>query len=50
MFEEVLRQASFDLPFRVFLEERLGAGNDHPAWIRLPESEYLKVRVLRRVE
>jgi len=50
MFEDVLRQASFDLPFRVFLEERLGAGADHPAWLRLPESEYLKVRVLRRVE
>jgi len=50
IFEEVLRQASFDLPFRVFLEERLGAGSDHPAWIRLPESEYLKVRILRRVD
>ncbi len=50
MFEDVLRQASFDLPFRVFLEERLGAGSDHPVWLRLPESEYLKVRVLRRVE
>ena len=50
IFEDVLRQASFDLPFRVFLEERLGAGPDHPAWIRLPESEYLKVRVLRRID
>jgi len=49
-FEDVLRQASFELPFRVFLEERLGAGPDHPVWLRLPESEYLKVRVLRRVE
>ena len=47
-FEEVLRQAAADLPFRVLLRERLGAGMDHPAWVALPESEYLKVLVLER--
>ena len=48
LFEEVLRQAALDLPFRIVIEERLGAGPDHPALLRLPESEYLKVRILRR--
>ena len=48
MFEDVLRQAAADLPFRVFLRERLTAGSDHPVWISLPESEYLKVCVLER--
>lgn len=48
LFEEVLRQAALDLPYRIVIEERLGAGADHPALLRLPESEYLKVRILRR--
>lgn len=48
MFEDTIRQAALDLPFRVFVEDRLGSGSDHPVLIRLPETEYLKVRVLRR--
>jgi len=47
-FEDTIRQAALDLPFRVFVEERLGSGPDHPALLRLPETEYLKVRILRR--
>lgn len=47
-FEDLLRQSAAELPFRVFLRERLGAGPDHPAWTSLPESEYLKVCVLQR--
>lgn len=47
-FEDVLRQASAGLPFRVLVRERISAGEDHPAWLGLPESEYLKVRVLER--
>ncbi|MDE0959382.1 MAG: class I SAM-dependent rRNA methyltransferase [Planctomycetota bacterium] len=48
LFEETIRQAALDLPFRVFVEERMGSGRDHPALLRLPETEYLKVRILRR--
>ena len=48
MFEDTLRQSALDLPFRVIVEDRLGAGDDHPVLLRFPESEYLKVRVLRR--
>ena len=29
---------------------RLGAGFDHPVWLSLPESEYLKVLVLERAD
>jgi 23S rRNA (cytosine1962-C5)-methyltransferase len=47
-FERVLRQAAAELPFPVILCERLGAGEDHPVWINLPESEYLKVYMLQR--
>jgi len=47
-FERVLRQAAADLPFPILLRERLGAGADHPVWINLPESEYLKVYLLER--
>lgn len=49
-FEEVVRQAAAGLPFRVLLRQRLGAGPDHPAWLALPESEYLKVLLLQRVD
>lgn len=49
LFETLVRQASADLPFKVVLRERLGAGPDHPVWLALPESEYLKVLVLQRV-
>ena len=48
MFEDTIKQSSLDLPFRVILEERLGSGEDHPVLIRLPETEYLKVRTVRR--
>ena len=54
-FREVLladdvarHERRLDLPFRVLVEERLGAGDDHPVSLRFPESEYLKVRILRR--
>ncbi|MCC6784719.1 MAG: class I SAM-dependent rRNA methyltransferase [Planctomycetes bacterium] len=47
-FEDVLRQAAADLPFRVLLRARLGAGPDHPVAITAPESEYLKVLVVER--
>ncbi len=49
-FEDVVRQAAAGLPFRVMLRQRLGAGPDHPAWLALPESEYLKVLWLERVD
>ena len=47
-FERTLRQAAAELPFPIILRERLGAGEDHPVWINLPESEYLKVYLLQR--
>ncbi|HLQ38861.1 MAG TPA: class I SAM-dependent rRNA methyltransferase [Planctomycetota bacterium] len=49
-FEDVLRQAAAGLPFRVLLQQRLGAGSDHPVWLSLPESEYLKVVLLQRAD
>jgi 23S rRNA (cytosine1962-C5)-methyltransferase len=49
-FEDVVRQAAAELPFRTLLRRRLGAGDDHPVWLALPESEYLKVLVLERVD
>ncbi|MFY9342791.1 MAG: class I SAM-dependent rRNA methyltransferase [Planctomycetota bacterium] len=49
-FEEVVRQAAAGLPFRVVLQQRLGAGPDHPVPITHPESEYLKVLLLQRMD
>jgi len=49
-FEEIVRQAAAGLPFRVMLRQRLGAGPDHPVMITHPESEYLKVLLLQRVD
>lgn len=49
-FEDVCRQAAAGLPFQVLLRQRLGAGPDHPAWVSLPESEYLKVLLLQRLD
>jgi len=49
-FEEIVRQAAAGLPFRVGLRQRLGAGVDHPFWITHPESEYLKVLLLQRLD
>ena len=48
LFEAVLRQAAADLNFPVLLRDRLAAGEDHPVWVSLPETEYLKVVVLQR--
>lgn len=48
MFEDLLRQAGAGLPFRLLLRGRLQAGPDHPVWLDVPESEYLKVRLLQR--
>ncbi len=47
-FEETLRHAAAELPFRTLLRARIGAGEDHPVWLALPESEYLKVLVAER--
>ena len=49
-FEELLRQAAAGLPFRIALRQRLGAGEDHPALVTHPESEYLKVLRAQRME
>ncbi len=49
-FEELVRQAAAGLPFRVGLRQRLGAGPDHPVWLTHPESEYLKVLLLQRMD
>ena len=35
-FEDVLRQSSSGLPFRVLMKQRIMAGEDHPAWVGLP--------------
>jgi len=50
MFEDTLRQAARDLPFRMIIRQRLGAGRDHPISLNLPESEYLKVILLQRLD
>lgn len=49
-FEELVRQSAAGLPFRVALRQRLGAGEDHAMLITHPESEYLKVLLMQRVE
>ncbi len=49
-FEEVVRHAIAGLPFRVVLRQRLGAGPDHPVLVGHPESEYLKVLLLQRID
>lgn len=49
-FEEVVRQAAAGLPFHVVVRQRLGAGPDHPIAITHPESEYLKVLLLQRLD
>jgi 23S rRNA (cytosine1962-C5)-methyltransferase len=48
MFEELLRQGAAGLPFVMILRERLMADADHPVWLTLPQTEYLKVFVLQR--
>ena len=49
-FEELVRQSASGLPFRVATRKRLGAGEDHPALITHPESEYLKVLLMQRID
>ena len=49
-FEELVRQAAAGLPFRVVMRQRLGAGPDHPVLVTHPESEYLKVLLLQRLD
>ncbi|MCA8957005.1 MAG: class I SAM-dependent rRNA methyltransferase, partial [Planctomycetes bacterium] len=46
--EGVVRQAAAELPFRIILRERIPAAPDHPIWVSLPQSEYLKVLLLQR--
>lgn len=48
LFEGVLRQAAAELTFPVLMRGRIAAGADHPVWVSLPETEYLKVVVLQR--
>ena len=48
LFEGVLRQAAAELTFPVLMRGRIAAGEDHPVWVSLPETEYLKVVVLQR--
>ncbi|MEE2886520.1 MAG: class I SAM-dependent rRNA methyltransferase [Planctomycetota bacterium] len=48
LFEGVLRQAASELTFPVLIRGRIAAGEDHPVWVSLPETEYLKVVVLQR--
>lgn len=48
LFEGVLRQAAADLVFPVMMRGRVAAGEDHPVWVSLPETEYLKVVLLQR--
>lgn len=50
MFETTLRQAAAGLPFSFVLRERIMADVDHPVWLNLPQSEYLKVFLLERRE
>jgi 23S rRNA (cytosine1962-C5)-methyltransferase len=47
-FEAVVRQAAAGLPFSFVLRERIMADADHPVWLNLPQSEYLKVLLLAR--
>ena len=49
-FEDTARQSAAGLPFKVALHQRLGAGSDHPVWLSMPESEYLKTLLLRRMD
>ena len=49
-FEAMLRQAAAGVPFSLQLRERIMADADHPVWLSLPQTEYLKVVVLERVD
>ncbi len=47
-FEALVRQAAAGLPFSFILRERIMADTDHPIWLNLPQTEYLKVLLLER--
>lgn len=49
-FEQIVRQAAAGLPFHVTLTARIMADADHPVWLALPQTEYLKVLLLARHE
>lgn len=50
LFQKVVFGASEDAGIRFRLLERRGAGPDHPVLLDAPETEYLKVLVLQRIE
>ncbi|MBE3575217.1 MAG: class I SAM-dependent rRNA methyltransferase [Firmicutes bacterium] len=49
LFEEMLRQAAADSGVAAQIVEKRGASPDHPALLSMPETEYLKLFVLRRL-
>src|SRR5690606_10959791 len=49
-FEQIVRQAAAGLPLHVTLTARIMADADHPVWLALPQTEYLKVLLLARHE
>src|SRR5690606_34916244 len=49
-FETTLRQAAAGLPSSFVLREQVMADGDHPVWLSLPQSGYLKVMLLERRE
>jgi len=49
-FEQMLVDAAADAKRRVVILERRGAGADHPVLLGVPETEYLKCLVLKRVD
>jgi 23S rRNA (cytosine1962-C5)-methyltransferase len=50
LFVDILREASARTGRRALLRERIPAGIDHPVFLTLPESDYLKVMVVEVVE
>ena len=50
LFVDILREASARSGRRALLRERVPAGIDHPVFLTLPESDYLKVMVVEVVE
>ncbi|MFH1469493.1 MAG: class I SAM-dependent rRNA methyltransferase [Pseudomonadota bacterium] len=50
LFEDMLVDAARDTGRRMVVQERRGAGPDHPVLLGVPETEYLKCFVLRAVD
>ena len=48
-FEQTVREAALSVGVSIAIEERRGAGPDHPVLPTMPETEYLKCLVIRRV-